>query len=85
MRYKPNSYGRIRRERGHRPCRGKYSYTTEIAARMGAQAAITQHKGANVLYVYECPTCERWHMTGNPQKKDQPVTAKDLGAEIKCC
>lgn len=72
------------------PCRGKFAFSTELAARMAAQGAINRpntraRRRATMLYVYRCPECDRWHMTSCARRPGQPngnpVTATSLGME----
>ncbi len=80
-------HGKIVKKLAALPCRGKIAFSTEIAARMGAQAALTRGRAAcqHPLYVYRCRECSRWHMTSQPPRAGEPtsapVTANSLGME----
>lgn len=61
-------------------CPRKTRYTTEIAARMGAQASITSPDPAATkverLWVYSCPVCKGWHLTRNESREGSPAVSK---------
>lgn len=61
-------------------CPNKTRYDTELAARMGAQAAISnpRHCGKRRLWVYPCLRCHGWHMTSDPDQKGPAVTVTQL-------
>jgi hypothetical protein len=57
--------GRKRRATGD-PCLSKRRFSDEMTARVGAQ--IECERGAAVkgaMWVYECPSCRRWHITNS--------------------
>jgi hypothetical protein len=61
-------------------CPRKVRYTSEIAARMGAQASITT-RDPNAprlerLWVYQCPVCSGWHLTRNASREGSPAVTK---------
>lgn len=62
-------------------CARKVRYATEIAARMGAQAVLTNPKLSppERLYVYSCPTCKGWHTT---RQVPAAVTKRELFAYL---
>lgn len=61
-------------------CRRKQRYSSELSARMGAQAAITGLRNAARLWVYRCRYCLRWHLTSNAEINagSVPVSSRDL-------
>lgn len=63
-------------------CNRKVRYTTELAARMGAQAVLTNPclRPPSVMYVYCCPICKGWHCTRKPGDKGPAVTKRELFA-----
>lgn len=64
-------------------CPRKHYYNTELAARMGAQAAITNPTRAHApkrLWVYPCARCQGWHVSSDGRNERPPVTARDLFA-----
>ncbi|HEV7287695.1 hypothetical protein [Sphingomonas sp.] len=65
-----------------RACASKRVYSTEIAARMGAQAALsTQSRALPILFVYPCPACMKWHVTRDGST-GLGVTRTNLFAEL---
>lgn len=62
-------------------CNRKARYATEIAARMGAQAVLTNPvlNPPETMFVYCCPTCKGWHCT---KQAPMAVTKRDLYAAL---
>lgn len=70
-----------------RNCERKQRYTTELNARINAQAVINDTRPGRRhtprrLWVYECPGCGCWHMSSNggPFNRTAPVTSRELYA-----
>lgn len=65
-------------------CLRKVRYTTELAARMGAQAALTNPavNPPEVMFVYCCYICKGWHCTKNEQKDSPAVTKRELFSSL---
>lgn len=68
---------RPRKYANRRACERKWWYDSEVSARMGAQATLSNSAHAR-LYVYECPCCGRWHVTSSPDGKSSAVTRRRL-------
>ena len=62
-------------------CARKVKYATEIAARMGAQAVLSnpQLQPPERMYVYCCPVCKGWHCT---KQLPAAVTKRELFAYL---
>lgn len=67
-----------------RNCERKQPYTSELNARINAQAVINDTRRSRDtprrLWVYRCPHCTAWHMTRALQRDSVPVTATEFFA-----
>lgn len=65
-----------------RNCERKVPYTSELNARINAQAVINDTRRSRQtprrMWVYVCPHCEAWHMTTSTQRGEPGVTATQL-------
>lgn len=57
------------------PCT-KCSHSNELQARASASQVCKLH-GDHMIWVYQCPVCNRWHLTGNKIKGVPPATADE--------
>ena len=56
----------------------KLIYHTETEARKASYHYEYMHD--TELWVYECPTCEKWHLTSKPPRWGRKGRAADSGA-----
>jgi hypothetical protein len=67
-----------------RNCERKVPYSSELNARINAQAVINDTRRSREtprrMWVYTCPHCRAWHMTTSPQRDSAAVTATEFFA-----
>ena len=67
-----------------RNCERKQPYTSELNARINAQAVINDTRRSRDtprrMWVYTCPNCGAWHMTCSPQRDSAAVTSNEIEA-----
>jgi hypothetical protein len=64
-------------------CASKRRHPDELTARAAASLHLERKEMGDELFVYRCPICDGWHLTGNQQGAAAAVTAGDPFKERK--